>query len=77
MISVSVRLDPSFDFGNSEVVFEKSDLNLFGAAGRRYDVASDGRFLMILEDESRDRPMNLAVVLNWIDELDRLAPSEN
>ena len=42
---------------------------------RSYDVAPDGRFLMILEHESRDRPMNLVVVLN--DDLDRLARSKN
>ena len=32
---------------------------------------------MSLEDESRDPPMNLAVVLNWLDEFYRLVPSEN
>ena len=42
-----------------------------------YDVAPDGRFLMISEDESRNSPMKLVVVLNWLQELDRLMNNEN
>ena len=40
-----------------------------------YDVAPDGRFLMVLESEERNSPMNLVVVLNWFEELERLVPT--
>ena len=43
---------------------------------RTYDVAPDGsRYLMIKEDEDRQRE-KLLVVLNWFQELERLAPTE-
>jgi hypothetical protein len=50
----------------------------FGSAssiGRTFDVTPDGqRFLMIREDRMR-RP-SLSVVLNWTEELKRLAPRQ-
>jgi hypothetical protein len=42
-------------------------------AGWLYDVAPDGRFLMLAEDSSR--PTILNVVLNWTEELKRLVPA--
>jgi hypothetical protein len=46
---------------------------LFAAPLTGYDVASDGRFLGVLRDANAPQaPVN--VVLNWLDELKRLAP---
>lgn len=39
-----------------------------------YDVARDGRFLMVRSDAST-MPERLHVVLNWTQELSRVAPS--
>lgn len=45
-----------------------------GAAGEPgYDVAPDGRFLM-LRAESAAAPRQIRVVLNWLDEVKRLVP---
>ena len=42
---------------------------------RTYDVASDGRFVMIEESQSSS-PTSLVVVLNWSEELKRLVPAK-
>ena len=39
-----------------------------------YDVAPDGRFLMIKPSEDEQAPPRLNVVLNWTDELARRVP---
>ena len=76
-MSVSVRIDPTFDFGNPEVVFEQS--YYFGPTGRTYDVHPNGeRFLMIKEAAGDETPpAELILVLNWFEELKRLVPTEN
>jgi hypothetical protein len=48
-------------------------------AGRRgqppsYDVAQDGRFLMIKSSQDTIALQKLVVVLNWLEELKRLVP---
>jgi serine/threonine-protein kinase len=45
--------------------------------GREYDVAADGRFLMIKNDGPRDVPSadsSLVVIHNWSEELRRIVP---
>jgi eukaryotic-like serine/threonine-protein kinase len=44
-------------------------------AGFPYDVAPDGRFLMIKPGEEEQTPSRLNVVVNWVDELVRRVPS--
>jgi len=43
-------------------------------AGRSYDVATDGRFLMIKNNAPQATAPQLVVVLNWTDDLKRLVP---
>ena len=43
---------------------------------RTYDVAPDGRFLMIDRGTPRPTHTSIRVVLNWFDELERLVPTE-
>lgn len=46
-------------------------------SGRTYDVAADGRFLTI-KDAAPDRaPSSIVVVQNWLEELKRLAPTND
>jgi dipeptidyl aminopeptidase/acylaminoacyl peptidase len=62
------------ELGRPRVLFEESDMPVPQRwAERRYDVSPDGRFLMLTEDSSR--PTILNVVLNWTEELKRLAPA--
>jgi hypothetical protein len=44
------------------------------ATPRTYDVAADGRFLMIEPNES-SRAASLILVKNWFEELKRLVPT--
>ena len=79
LTAVSVRTDPSLDFGNAEVVLEESYLSAApGATGRTYDVSPNGeRFLRIKEGGAGEQtsPAELILVLNWFDELKRLVPT--
>jgi hypothetical protein len=45
-----------------------------GAAGREWDVAPDGRFLMVKANTTSDSS-ELIIVQNWADELERLVPT--
>ncbi len=76
LMAVSVRTDPSLDFGNPDIVFEQTYYSTF--AGRTYDVSPDGeRFLMIKEGGAGDETpaVELTLVQNWLDELKRLVPT--
>ena len=73
-VRISVR-DSGLQVGNPQVLFQ-DDYN--GARPvRNYDVTSDGeRFLMVRdESEARNDVTELHVVLNWIEELERLVPT--
>jgi len=42
-----------------------------------YDVAPDGRFLMIERDESTRTADSARIILNWFNELERLVPVDD
>jgi len=74
MMAVPVEAGTSFSAGTPELLFEGSfKLGVYGSIS--YDVSTDGRFLMMerSRDETADR---LHVVLDWFEELKRLAPTE-
>jgi serine/threonine-protein kinase len=75
MMSVSFSADPRPVFGQSKTLFEsqhRHDPSVSGAVPN-YDVATDGRFLMI-EGPPAEEGVDLSVVVNWAEELTRLAP---
>jgi len=51
-----------------------------GGGARSYDVSPDGqRFLMMQDaaaESAADKPANIVVVLNWLEELKRLLPAQ-
>jgi len=60
-------------FGNSEKLFDTLVDRTYSP--RDYDVAADGRFLMIERNVARDpKPPAMVVVVNWFEELKRLLP---
>ena len=66
----------TFASGNPTILFELPSTPT--ATARTYDVAPDGRFLVIKfpqNDKSSNAP-TLNVVLNWTDELERLTPTK-
>ena len=75
-MAASVETDASFTNETAKVLFEAGSY-YFGAPGRNYDVAPDGRFLMVKAgDETGDGATapEITVVLNWFEELTALVP---
>ena len=73
MMVVSIETEPTFTPGRPKVLFTG---RYFAGAGRNYDISPDGqRFLMIKAEEEAAAQIN--VVLNWFEELKRLAPTNN
>ena len=66
MLAVKVEVKPAFTAGKPELMFdgpyERAD------SSRNYDVAPDGRFVMVRSD-AVDAPQRFYVALNWLDEL--------
>ena len=75
MMAVDVTLTPRFVAGRPQELF-KGQYGL-GTPHRHYDVSRDGRFLMVRGPEGPPSPpvTQMVMVLNWFDELKRLAPS--
>ena len=75
LMVVSVQTEPTFSPGRPRVLFEGSYLSTQISPGLQYyDISPDGqRFLMIKEGGAGQAQIN--VVLNWFEELKRLAPT--
>jgi hypothetical protein len=73
MVAVSVSRSPDRPFGRPTVLFEGWYHDNI-APCRSYDVAEDGRFLMVTEPVGDDLPKELHVVLGWADDLKRRVP---
>jgi hypothetical protein len=64
--------------GKPTTLLEAAYVAADGSYERPYDVAADGRFLMIKDDLSagdRAAGTTLVVIANWLEELKRLHPS--
>ena len=75
LMAAPVQTAASFTYGTSDVLFEAP--YFFGFGGRNYDVAPDGRFLMMKHGGQANGdvpPPQINVVLNWFEELERLVP---
>ena len=75
MMAVSVQTDPTFRAGRPEVLFQGPYPSTPNPAGLQYyDISPDGeRFLMTKTAVQEAGQIN--VVLNWFEELNRLAPT--
>ncbi len=75
-MAASVQTDAGFTNETPARLFDAPDY-FFGAAGRNYDVAPDGRFLMIRQAGQTDAtgPLpQITVILNWFEELTARVP---
>jgi serine/threonine-protein kinase len=71
---VRIETDPSLRPGESRVLFRGDYVH---DVSRAYEyVRTKDRFLMMKNDESESDPRELVVVINWFDELERLAPTK-
>jgi len=77
MMAAAVETTPAFAAAKPRLLFEGHyETGLGLAAVANYDVSPDGqRFLMIKASEQESAATQLNVVLNWSDELRRLAPA--
>ena len=75
LMSVPVQTGAGFQAGSAEVQLETAYRTRFG---RPYDISPDGtRFLVIQERALAEDPVGelaIQIVLNWFEELERLAP---
>jgi Tol biopolymer transport system component len=68
VMAVAVETEPVLRVGRPQVLFES------GVGWSSYDVTADGRFLVLSPRQIVAGPLELKVVLNWFEELERLAP---
>ena len=73
MMAVEVTTGDRFSAGKPFELF--SGLYLASSEKWDYDVAPDGRFIMI-KTPDEDRPREIHVVLNWFQELEELVPTQ-
>jgi serine/threonine-protein kinase len=79
VMAVSVEPGDTFRAGNPVKLFEGPYSSSSGNALRTYDISTDDqRFLMIKEGQTTGgaRESSFTVVLNWFDELKRVAPPD-
>ena len=78
-MAIPVRLGGTIAFDKPQPVV-KGAVPVRGFAGRHYDVSADGQRFLILKDAAPLNKQNsvapeIHVVLNWIEELKRLLPT--
>ena len=74
LMAAPVQTDESFAHGTPQPLFEIGNYDFGPGAPRDYDVADDGRFLM-LKAEGQAPPRQITVVLNWFEELKARVPT--
>ena len=78
MMAVPVDTEPTFKAGAPEVLFEQQ--YFYSRTSHTYDVAPDGRFLMIktgaTTDDGSAPTAQIVLVENWFEELKRLVPTD-
>ena len=73
VLVVPIDTEGGFAAGTPEVLFEGPYLSEI-PAGRQYDVAPDGRILMIKPETDDATSAQIILVQNWFEELERLVP---
>ena len=71
-MAVDVTTDQEFKSGSPHLLFEGSYLNIPGVS---YDVAADGRFLMLEENSKQPPTFQVQAIFNWADEVKRRVPA--
>jgi serine/threonine-protein kinase len=72
MVSATIETEPKLRVTERKELFDWKYLSCWFC--QTYDVAPDGRLLMIRDPEGSS-PQRISIVLNWFDELKRLVPS--
>lgn len=74
--AVDIRIDGGLSAGKPRLLFEAPML-ISGGVSRAWDLSPNGqRFLMVIRDEVKPVPViEMVLVVNWFQELQRLAPT--
>ena len=72
LMAVAVKTAPTFTPAAPEALFRLGSYVLAGTRGIRYDVAPDGRFLMLKDEDGRETRDRIVVVQHWFEELRRV-----
>ena len=78
VLAVDIGAASSFEPGIPRTLFDGN--YLFPATSsdaREYDISRDGKRFLMVRRESSSIPTHINVVLNWLDELERLVPTKN
>ena len=70
VMAVTIEGGTDFLISNPTLLFE-------GAYAPGYDVTRDGRRFLMVQSDPESAPNRVHIVLNWSEELERLAPTEN
>jgi serine/threonine protein kinase/Tol biopolymer transport system component len=73
LVAVDVETGDEFAVGNPRVLFDDYYMGHI-AYGRTYDIMPDGQHFIMVK-EMNPPPRRIAVILNWFEELKRLAPT--
>jgi len=77
MMAVSFITEPDLRVGKPRLLFEGRYKGGW-PWGRNYDIAPDAkRFIMITEEEQKEKPTQVNMILNWSEELKRTVPTKN
>ena len=71
---VDVELQPTFRAARAKELFSGSFVSSITSYSRLYDVSPVGDRFVMLEAAAQSRITRLHVVLNWLEELNRLVP---
>jgi serine/threonine-protein kinase len=72
VMAVEVETEPGFRAGTPRLLFQGShEVQIL----RSYDVTPDGQRFVMIQPGEQTAPTQLNVILNWLDELKRLAPT--
>ena len=74
MMAVEIRTTPAFVVGTPRVLFEGRYVRSPNGVAS-YDVAADGRFLLVQPLHPDPPTSQIQVVLSWFDDLRRRAPN--
>ena len=75
MMAVSVEMEPTFRPGRPRLLFEGNYDTEFVGLTSNYDVSPDGQKFLMASTEVDAPPDQINIVLNWFEELKRLAPT--
>jgi len=76
-MAVDIETEPKFSVSRPATVFEDTFEPWTGEPGfSNYDIAPDGKRLLMSAPEARTEIKLVHIVLNWFQELERLVPTK-